>query len=416
MAKTCHFNLKNRKLDPALLLLIFKFRGRRVVLSTGISVPQKSWDIEKERVRSSFPHYAAINARLSDMEGRCMALWYEYVSRGETPTAADFKRELISRVFDVKQEPQGVVNFFDTYISELEGIRPVASLRLYRSVLRHVEGYEKARRRVLSFDALGEPFVADFTSYLFGHSFADGYVYKILSTLKAVARVAERRGICTACPMLNAALPVRKRPADSIYLSEAELDILFGLEGLSERLSNVRDMFLIGAYSGLRFSDFSAVTRENVVKVEFGGRMVDAIRVTMKKTKNVVTIPLSHPHLRAILERHGWKAPRAISNQKMNQFLKELGEIAGFTDTVEVNEFISGRHVRRTCKKYELIGTHTARRSFCTNALKAGLSVPDVMKFSGHTSVTSLLRYLRMSSEEAAATFSDHRFFTGEKS
>ena len=106
---------------------------------------------------------------------------------------------------------------------------------------------------------------------------------------------------------------------------------------------------------------------------------------------------------------------KALSNQKMNEYLKELCDLAGFDTIIEVNEFIAGRHIKTTKQKKELISSHTARRSFATNAYKAGMPVTDIMKFTGHATVASFMKYIRLTNEETAVKLADHKFFTGER-
>ena len=118
--------------------------------------------------------------------------------------------------------------------------------------------------------------------------------------------------------------------------------------------------------------------------------------------------------LRAILEKHGWKAPKAISAQKFNDYVKELCREAGFTQTIEINEYRAGRQEKKAFQKWELISSHTARRSFATNAFKAKLPPADIMKFTGHTTIASFMKYLKVTTEETAVYLSEHEFFTGK--
>jgi integrase len=181
------------------------------------------------------------------------------------------------------------------------------------------------------------------------------------------------------------------------------------------RLERTRDLFLIGAFTGMRFSDYSEIRPENIRPIEDGGKTVTCIVKTTQKTGRKVFIPMTNPNLIAILERNGMKAPPKISNQKLNDYTKELCQIAGFDSPVEITEFRAGRQSSQVFKKYELVGTHTARRSFATNALKRGLPINEIMKFTGHTTMASFLKYVKTTGEETAVSLADHQFFTGKK-
>jgi integrase len=138
------------------------------------------------------------------------------------------------------------------------------------------------------------------------------------------------------------------------------------------------------------------------------------LTVTAAKTKQRVIIPLANPTLRAILAKHGNRAPKGMTNQRMNAYLKELCRIAGFTAQVEVNRYRAGRHDQELLPKYELVSTHTARRSFATNAFKRGMAAADIMKFTGHTTIASFMKYIKTTTEESAVILADHEFFTGK--
>ncbi len=418
MSKKPIFNLKNRTDDPALIVLKFNFKRRRVVLSTGLTVPQRFWNdatsVQRVRATRDFPRYKAFNQRLNLFEAETVKLWDEYNARGILPTAKEFKQELINRINNIREEAPGLLPFIRQIIEERQKMnKPAGSIQVYKNCLKNLEAYQSARRKNLNFDVLNDAFVNDFTAFLFSQNFADGYVHKVLSTLKMFVRLADKRGVYEGSPLLKTTLSVKKRAKDNIYLTEREIETLYHLD-LPGKLANVRDLFLIGCFTGLRFSDYSKIKSENIQAVEHGEKQVKCLVMTTHKTKQKVVLPLVNPMLLDILERHEWKTPRRISNQKLNDYLKELGQKAGFTQEVEINEYKAGEHLKKTCQKWELITTHTARRSFATNAYKRGLPVADIMKFTGHTTIQSFMKYIKVTGEETAVILSEHEFFTGK--
>lgn len=416
MAKKPAFNLKNRTDNPALIIMVFRFKGRRVVLSTSLTVPQKLWNDEQQRVRASreFPRHKEFNQRLNLFEAETVKLWDEYQAQGILPTAKEFKAELTNRLHNVHQEAPSLLPFIQQVIEERQRMnKPAGSIQVYKNCLKNLEDYQAERKKALNFDVLNDAFVNDFTVFLFAQNFADSYVHKILTTLKMFVRLADKRGIYEGSPLLKASLAVKKRERDNIYLTEAEIQTLYNLE-LTGRLANVRDLFLLGCFTGLRFSDYSQIRPENIQTIEHGEKQVQCLVMTTKKTKQRVVLPLVNPMLLAILDRYNWKAPKRISNQKLNSYLKELGREAGFTGEVEINEYKAGEHHKRSCPKWELITSHTARRSFATNAYKRGVPVPDIMKFTGHTTVASFMKYIKVTTEETAVILAEHEFFTGK--
>ena len=417
MAKEPIFNLRSRKSESTSVVMIFHFKGHRIVMTTGIVMPVKYWNDNKQRAKENreFPLYQHINKRLTTMSAATMELWGEYVAQGVTPTADEFKSELSKRVNHV-QAPvvPDLLPFITQIVDERKAMnRPGSSLQVYKNCIGHLEKYQTKRNKPLHFEDLNAAFLNDFTAYLYTQGFADSYAHKVLTTLKMFVRLADTRGIHKDSPLLKAKIEVKKQEKDSVYLTEAEIQHLFDLQ-LDDRLARVRDSFLIGCLTGLRFSDYTKIKPENIQDTSHAGKTVKGLIVTTQKTKQRVVLPLTNPMLLAVLERNGWKAPKGISNQKLNTYLKELAQVAGFTQSIEINEFIAGRHEKRTLQKWELISSHTARRSFATNAFKRGMPPADIMTFTGHTTVASFMKYIKVTAEERAVLLSDHPFFTGQ--
>ena len=97
--------------------------------------------------------------------------------------------------------------------------------------------------------------------------------------------------------------------------------------------------------------------------------------------------------------------------QLINRNIKLLGAMAGIDQDITLEKTIGGKKVKQTKRKYELIKTHTARRSFCTNAYLMKMDCLDIMAVSGHTSEANFLKYIKVSARERAKRISEHAFF-----
>jgi integrase len=193
--------------------------------------------------------------------------------------------------------------------------------------------------------------------------------------------------------------------SESIYLSEDEIKELYDLDlAKSERLNKVRDLFIIGCYTGLRFSDLSQLRPENINEL---GNMV---KIRTQKTDEVVIIPLNS-YIKKILTKYGGNPPEAYSNQKMNEYLKDLGKEAKIKENIIVTATKGGIRQSETFKKWQLITTHTARRSFATNAYLNNVPTISIMKITGHRTEKAFLKYIRISQEDNANKLLNHPFF-----
>lgn len=181
---------------------------------------------------------------------------------------------------------------------------------------------------------------------------------------------------------------------DSIYLSEDELTKLKNYDFKDQPyLEHTRDWFLLLAWTGSRFSDLERITHDNI-KDGF-------ITFRQQKTNNKVTIPL-HPIVKEVLEKYKYQLPRAISNQKFNEYIKEVGKIAGVDNNESVTITRGGKRTTESYFKWELISSHTGRRSFCTNMYKRGLPTLLIMSISGHKTEKSFLKYIKVKQEKHA--------------
>jgi integrase len=156
----------------------------------------------------------------------------------------------------------------------------------------------------------------------------------------------------------------------------------------------------------LRFSDFSQLSEDDI-KLYEGARMFE---VRSQKTDQRVSIPI-HPIVEAIMASRNGHLPPFQSDGVMNRNLKVLGRMAGLSEGVEI-ERTEGGIRRATLKpKYDIIRTHTARRSFCTNAYLKGLDTLDIMAISGHKTESSFLKYIKVTREQRAKRIASHAFF-----
>lgn len=156
-------------------------------------------------------------------------------------------------------------------------------------------------------------------------------------------------------------------------------------------LERVRDVFCFCCFTSLRYSDVANLKRSNVFH--------DYIQITTIKTADTLKIELNK-YSRSILEKYRGvafpfdKALPVISNQRMNEYLKELGEICGFNEPVTVTYYKGNKRIDDVFPKWQMFGTHTGRRTFICNALMLGIAPQIVMKWTGHSDYKAMKPYI----------------------
>jgi integrase len=186
-------------------------------------------------------------------------------------------------------------------------------------------------------------------------------------------------------------VPVRREITKQIALSKDDIDQLSGVDlSNNSRLERVRDIFLVGCYTGMRYSDFKRIKASNV------SDNLITIREVKDKSKTL-QIPITD-RVRDILDKYNMELP-VISEQKFRDYLKEVFKLAGFTKLSTRSKKIGKRVYEEEVPMYELISTHTARRSFITIMLNSGVPDKAIMKITGHKSINNFQVYYRPSNE-----------------
>lgn len=191
---------------------------------------------------------------------------------------------------------------------------------------------------------------------------------------------------------------LRKTKRKVVFLTWEELNRLKQCEIPKNKhyLERVRDVFLFCCFTGLRYSDVYNLKRSDVKDKR--------IEITTIKTAVNLNIELND-HSRAILNKYKHadlgndKALPVISNQKMNLYIKELGQIARINEPVRLTYYRGNRRFDEICPKYEALGTHTGRRTFICNALSLGIPPQIIMKWTGHSDYAAMRPYIDISDE-----------------
>lgn len=284
-----------------------------------------------------------------------------------------------------------VPEFIDTYIERNRASRATRSLGVYSQLKNHLVAYEEWSGTKVKFASIGLRFFEEFQSYLIEErpTINNNTIAKQLSTLKTLLGYARKHGIEMNQSYRD--FTIKRQKLEVITLTEGEYQALksVDLKGVS-RHEKARDIFIFLCATSMRFSDYNQFKREHIKGT--------TIQLTMKKGSKPWEIPLN-PDSIAILEKYKDLAeplPK-ISNQKLSKYIKEVCEIAGIKEPVEIVRYKGAEPIRTIFPKHQLISAHTGRKTFCTLSLERGGSVETVMKWSGHESYTSFKRYVNLS-------------------
>ena len=304
------------------------------------------------------------------------------------------------RTVTTKKElpPNLLFDFIEKYIEDNRASREPGSLSVYKSLKNHLQNFQGVKGVKVKFENIDYSFFQDFQNYLINmrskklpSGLGNITIAKLLSTLKTFLNYARIHGIDVQNKYKD--FKIKKENLEVIALTNSEFEALFNMDLSNNRkLSQVRDVFCFSCVTGLRYSDLAQLKRENIKK--------DDIKITIKKTKELLTIPLNQ-YSTSILKKYSNKLRPIpiISNQKMNDYLKELCEKAEISEPVQIVRYRGARREEALYPKHELISVHTGRKTFCTLSLEKGMSAEEVMKISGHKDYKSFSRYVKITDQ-----------------
>lgn len=385
------FYLAYPNAEKSPVMLAIRDKTKRVTISLGVTTPVENWDNDLKRC-SGCQDWKLINESISKAESAIKkALAFAVNTDMTINEVANTYRKLmgIEEKSENELKEKSFMRFFQMWSQT-----SFANHKASRQTLYHFRTFQRFIGKAdVRFDDVDYNLYLKYLDYLDNEGYKPNMQGTFIRSLKAAMNEAYKRGLHDNLAYTRFVKPVEK--VTTVYLTMEELDRLYKAE-LSGSMEAARDLFLLGCYTGLRFSDCSRLTREEADK--------DIITKVQQKTKEEVNIPM-HPRVREILKK--WNGAPELSVQKLNTMIKAICASIGIDETIEVKE---GRSIAYK-KKWEMVSSHTARRTAATNLLLSGATIYEVSRFLGHTNVSQTQTYLRITSKENAKTLANNPFF-----
>ena len=397
---TVKFLLKGKK-NPSTIYLRFRDGSKiDITLSTNLTINPEFWNPSKGSIRqiASFKEKAIYESRLRDLES---LIYKERNDRIESGLLVS--KDWLKGVIDRKQG-RSVSGSKDYLIYNLERYKKqlphkmrngkqgvsAGAIRNYNTTISRLTKFEEhfnTRIRIVDVDLSFHDKYLKYASEKLG--LAPNSIGKDIQQIKTVCLDSKDRG-----ERINEQALSRKfnKPSEQTIfttLNEQELNLLFEYKG-KNYLENARDWLIIGCWTGCRVGDLMRLTEKNFALHHSGRRL---IQYTQSKTGKQINVPM-HQQVESIIERLGG-FPRALSSAKFNQYIKEVCRAVGMNYTVEGTRQNPITHKKEvgTFEKWELIKSHTCRRSFATNHYNE-LPNKKIMSVTGHSTEKMLLNYI----------------------
>ena len=400
--------------NPTPIVLNVRYDFGTLRYSTGLTVLPKNWNSKKSsHVLGGDSSRMEKNATLSKIKTAAENVFRRFVNdHDRTPTKEEL-RDLYNQTPEInphavlEKKKLDLFGFIEQYLNDCKTrivdrtgtAMAKNTLLTYQNAFRRLQEFKTKyyKKSKFDFENIDGAFYTQYRKFLTDDKqFATNTVGKHLRKVKTFLLEAQANG---HLPNFNPR-PFKsvEEKTDAIYLSDAELKHLFHLDlSKNTKLERVRDLFIVGARTGLRFSDYSDIQAKDIdLKNE-------EMTITPKKTQDPIVIPLNDD-VKAIMKRYEGKTsnslPETLSNQKMNDYLKELGKLAGFEEPIETSMTKGGKKITIQRPKYELMTTHAARRSFATNEYLAGTSMELIRAITGHRTEKAFIKYIKLTPRE----------------
>ena len=414
------FMLESRKKDGVLITenvpirMRVNFASKRIEFTTGYRIDATKWDADKQRVKNGCSNKlkqsaSEINASLLEYYTEIQSIFKRFEVEDVMPTPEQIKEAFNALHKPVSEEPKpkkealpcDFFQVFDDFVEDCgrQNNWTDSTFEKFAAVKNHLTNF----REGLTFEFFDERGLNDYVGYLRDvKEMRNTTIGKQLSFLKWFLRWAFKKGVHQNNAYDSYKPKLKSTQKKIIFLTWDELNRLreFKIPFNKQALERVRDVFLFQCFTSLRYSDVFNLRRSDIKG--------DHIEVTTVKTSDSLIIELNN-HSKAILDKYKDvafeydKVLPVITNQKMNDYLKEL---SGIDEPIRQTYYKGNERIDDVTPKYALLGTHAGRRTFICNALALGIPPQVVMKWTGHSDYKAMKPYIDIADDIKANAMS----------
>ena len=372
-------------------------RGVQIKVQSDYSVNPKHWG-KNQRVLSANSNAVEINKQLGKFKNAVLNIYQKAKLEG-LKVNAEYIREQLK---PTKEAVSGNVEFWNVweyFLQYKRGSYKEKSFEKFQALKNHLKQFEAEVKLPLQLKTVTAETLNKLQDYFFNKAAHNNKIglntqttAKYMELFKSFLNWAVNHQYTDNSSFRNFT-PIHQPDTLKVILTAEDKEKIkkanFGVKGY---LNNVRELLILSTLTGLRYSDYSRIKGEHLKKDEDGSPV---LHIRQEKTDEYVDIPLTL-EANAIINRLLSGEIHPISNQKMNEYVKELCKIAEVDEPFEIHKYKGKLKTSQTLPKYELVTTHTGRRTFATDLLLKGVPAQTVMKFTGHRDYKSFAKYVNI--------------------
>lgn len=379
---------------------------KRVLISTGISIPQTHWDKNTCSILLSLPaEYGSpefLQDKLNQKRIKAEKIIRYAITRNHTCPMEFLKRNFhLPDCWDLDQMEEDNNNLsvfyqIDRYLEDKRGMILPSTATIIRTMKKHLLSFQTYIGYKITFDIFGGVFYDQLVRYLTNEipimrrarvikGLRTNTVGKTIKQLKTFIKDRIQKKIIPSIDL--SCFKTLEEEVDSVYLNLKELSKIHRLDLLSNPgLIKYRDIFIVGCLTGFRFSDYSTLNRNQLKN--------GMLHVRQNKTGATVVVPLREDARKILVEKYQMQMPR-VSLTNFNYYIKEVIKLALIDEPIVITHKRGNKLIEETRPNYAWVSSHTARRSFCTNEYLSGTPSDLIMAISGHKSEKAFKKYIK---------------------
>jgi site-specific recombinase XerD len=403
--------LLQSKKNPAVIYIRLRDgRTLDIKAKTNYHIDPANWDEAEQR-----PTKKALkdidNANLdTDLATLKNELLKEYnKSKGVKTIDSQWLKDFINPPQEEEKLPDKLVDYIDTYI-EFKKAEVKPSTITKCNVIKHLlQRYQEHTKSIVYIRDVDAKFKLNFEQYCISVGYAPNTTARNIRFIKTFCRHAKSNGIETHYQLDS--IKAKYHKVENIYLDEKEIEAIEKIKSkdLTEGLENARDWLLISCYCGQRVSDFLRFDK-SMIRYEKNkkGELKPLIEFTQVKTEKVMTIPL-HSKIIKIMEKYDGNFPRKISDQRYNEHIKKVCELANIITPIHGTLYDHNlkEKVTKEYPKWMFVSSHIGRRSFASNNY-GKIPTSFLMYITGHSTEAMFLTYIGKSNKDIAMELTNY--------
>jgi site-specific recombinase XerD len=372
---------KGTKSDEAIIFVRITLNGQRAEFSSGRRCLPSQWNATASKMIGTTNEARAFNMYLDTVQLKIYEAHRQLMQAGETITAESLKNKYQGKT----DRPRMAMEIFQDHNDRMEALiedeYAPGTLERYKTTMKHTIEFMQWKYNISDIDIkkIDHAFLTDYEFYLRTvRKCNNNTSVKYIKNFSKIINICLKNGWLMRSPFINYSTKLKE--VNRVYLTEAEIEIIMKKEFATDRLTQIRDVFIFSCFTGLAYVDVANLKKSDINLIMNGEKWIFTKR---QKTDTICNVPLLPP-AEKIIQKYA-NHPQCLnsdkllpvsSNQKTNEYLKDIATLCGIS---------------------KVLTFHIARHTFATTVtLTNGVSIESVSKMLGHKSIKTTQHYAKI--------------------